>query len=263
MKSPLGSFAPIRGLRYGRLANVVLLTSVSSTNSLGRRVAERMIADDTDLPPTAFVTWNQTAGRGRAGRSWARIPGSLAVSTLIPWPEPEERVKLPLGFGIALARALSARFGVELRLKWPNDLVFDHQKLGGILVEASTVAEGSGYAIIGTGINVLTSRTDLDGAGFTEATSLACVAPGVSSLDGEEALLRVLGCVDEALGTFPADLPLAFETVSAHQPGDRIRVHEADRIVEGEFRGVTPLGFLRIETASGEEEILSGDVLSY
>jgi hypothetical protein len=82
-------------------------------------------------------------------------------------------------------------------------------------------------------------------------------------MESEDALVKVLDAIDEALSSFPDDLPSAFQTVSAHQPGDLLAVNEASRRIEGRFEGVTAEGFLRLSTARGEEEILSGDVLTY
>ena len=68
MTSPLGPLAPLGGRRYGRIANVILLEEVSSTNDVARALVEKMVEEDTDLLPTCVVARRQTAGRGRAGR---------------------------------------------------------------------------------------------------------------------------------------------------------------------------------------------------
>ena len=86
----------------------------------------------------------------------------MARLILAPWPEGPDRIHVPVAAGISLARSLSRAFGVQLRLKWPNDLLADRKRTAGILVEGRTLAEGAGYVVVGRGLNVGASRADLD-----------------------------------------------------------------------------------------------------
>jgi BirA family biotin operon repressor/biotin-[acetyl-CoA-carboxylase] ligase len=262
--SPLGARAPLSGRRFPYLANVVLFDAVPSTNDVGKAIAEKLLEDGTEIPPTVLATRRQTAGRGRGSRSWVS-PGDtgLALSLLLPWPEGPERVRLPLRVGIVLARGLSARFGIEVRLKWPNDLLVGRRKLGGILVEARAGADGEGYAVAGIGLNVRTARPMLDAEGLAEATSLAEAGVSASLLSHDDALSTLVEILDAGLSAPPFDLPAAFESVSAHRPGDRLTVLDAGRETEGAFLGVTADGFLRLGTTGGEERVVSGDIASF
>lgn len=132
--------------------------------------------------PCVLVAEQQDAGRGRLGRQWQSWPGaSLTVSIAWPWgTAPLEG--LSLAVGAALAEALDDR----VQLKWPNDLWFEHRKLGGILIE--TVAQGGSprALVLGVGLNVATPPADvgLPSAGLQQLdprwrapTALSTVAP--------------------------------------------------------------------------------------
>jgi BirA family biotin operon repressor/biotin-[acetyl-CoA-carboxylase] ligase len=263
-RSPLGSRAPLGGRRFTYLANVVLFESLPSTNDLGRWTAERLLAESTVIQPTAIVARRQTSGRGRGARTWSSIgEASLAISLILPWPDKPDRVRLPLRLGVVLARGLSSKFGIDVRLKWPNDLLVLGKKLGGILVEARAGAEGEGYAVAGIGLNVRATRAMLDAEQLPLATSLLIAGIPAAALGHEEVVSKVLEILDAGLSDPPADLAVAFAEVSAHKVGERITLADGGRETAGSFLGVTADGFLRLGTKGGEETVLSGDIASF
>ncbi len=105
--------------------------------------ARRLLADH---PAVVVSASSQSAGRGRHGRSWVTAPQALAVSVaFVPsWP-PETWPRLTLVAGLAAREAI----GGELRLKWPNDLIRDGAKVGGILTEADSAG-----VVVGLGVNL-------------------------------------------------------------------------------------------------------------
>jgi BirA family transcriptional regulator, biotin operon repressor / biotin---[acetyl-CoA-carboxylase] ligase len=127
----------------------------------------------------------QTAGRGRMGRQWiTQARAALTFSVLLrPSAVPSARRGwVPLLAGVAAAAALRAEAGVDARLKWPNDVLVNGAKVAGIL------AEQSGDAIVvGTGINVTTTREELPYG----ATSLALA--GAACTDRQRLLASLLG----------------------------------------------------------------------
>lgn len=259
--SPLGALAPLHGARFPRLSNVALLGEAGSTNDVARRYVERALEEGEELPPTAVVTTRQPKGRGRAGRSW-RLPDGkgLAVSLIVPWPEGPQRVRVPIVWGVVLARGLSRAYALDVRLKWPNDLVVGGAKLGGLLVEARA-AEGEGFAIVGIGLNVTAGAEDLDG--LPGATSLLLAGVSSEELEGEAPLVTLLGILDEAIDEGPADLAAEFARWTVHREGEPLRVTDAGRQVEGRYAGVTADGFLKLETPAGEKIVVSGDVTEF
>src|SRR5215471_13718811 len=131
----------------------------------------------------------QTAGRGRMGRTWTSPPyAALTFSLLLhPAVPPARRGWLPLLTGVAVATAVTEVTGVEARLKWPNDVLAGEGKLAGILAEAAGDA-----VVVGIGLNVSTELAELPSPrpGALPATSLR--AAGATALNREELLLAIL-----------------------------------------------------------------------
>ncbi len=262
--SPLGALAPLGGRVFSRLHNLIFLETTPSTNDFGKLIVEHMLDESEDIRLTAIIAGDQTAGRGRAGRSWTPLPGAVALSAIVPWPEGPGRVRLPVETGVLLARGLSAAFGLDVRLKWPNDLLVGRKKLAGLLVEARSNDEGEGWAVVGFGMNVFGSRADLDARALPDATSLEACGVAPVLLAGDAPLLEVLSIFDEGIGEPPAEsLPEAFASVSAHAKGDLLTVADGDRVRRGAFEGLTPEGFLRLATEDGDETLVSGDVVLF
>jgi BirA family biotin operon repressor/biotin-[acetyl-CoA-carboxylase] ligase len=262
--SPLGTLAPLGGRRFARVHNLVFVATTPSTNDLGKAIVERMLAESEEIRLTVIVAGEQTAGRGRAGRPWTPLPGALALSAIVPWPEGPGRVRLPVETGILLARGLSAAFGIDVKLKWPNDLLVERKKLGGLLVEARSNDEGEGWAVVGLGLNVRGTRAGLDAHSLRDAASLEACGVAPTLLEGDGPLESVLSILDEGIGECAeGPLPEAFAAVSAHAPGDLLTVADGARTHKGAFVGVTPEGFLRLATEGGDETLVSGDVVLF
>lgn len=262
--SPLGGLAPLGGKRFARIHNLIFVERTPSTNDLGKAIVQRMLDESEEIRLTVIVAAEQTAGRGRAGRPWTPLPGALALSALVPWPEGPGRVRLPVETGILLARGLSTAFGIDVRLKWPNDLLVERRKVGGLLVEARANDEGEGWAVVGLGLNVRGTREDLDARGLPAATSLEACGVAPTLLEGDEPLEEVLAILDEAIGEPVAEpLPEAFASVSAHAPGDLMTVDDGTRTHRGAFAGITSEGFLKLATEGGGETLVTGDVVLF
>lgn len=151
---------PTRWLGRG----AVVLDAVDSTN---RWMKERWIQGECRH---GAVVWadQQTAGRGRLGRTWDSPAGkNIYTSVLLEPPKARLTGILSLMAGVAAVQAVHHLTGLDARMKWPNDGVIGGKKFCGVLVEAGT--EPSPWAIVGIGINVL-GRPD---AQFPHATSLA------------------------------------------------------------------------------------------
>ena len=147
------AFAGWRVARFG---------AIDSTNEEARR---RAFAGDPGR--LWIVAEEQTAGRGRRGRSWASPRGNLYASALLIDPCPQ--VAAPqLGFvaGVALARAAEDLGAAGMRLKWPNDLVRDGAKCAGVLVEGATVSGNRLACVVGIGVNCLSAP---QGVGYPTA----------------------------------------------------------------------------------------------
>ncbi len=237
---------------------------LEETTSTNAEVAERFRAGAGE--GLVLVAEHQTAGRGRMGREWvAPARSSLTVSfLLVPEGVPAERWPwLPLLTGIASAAAVRRVAGVEVALKWPNDLLAaSGHKLGGILlerVERSPGAEGAdAAAVVGVGINCTQDRAELP---VPEATSLT-----LESGAPVDRLALLSALVEELRGLYEswrsgADLRPAYLELCA-TPGQDVRVAVPGGEVLGRAVDVDAGGRLVVRTEDGEEQHLgAGDVV--
>src|SRR5436190_1812835 len=202
-----------------------------------------------------LVAQEQTAGRGRRGKRWYSAPGAgVTFSLSVRIAKPAAGLSLVAGVGVA--RALRALGVSRAGLKWPNDLVVDGAKLGGILVETR-----GGLAVIGIGINC---RRD--------AALEARLRRPLASLDQfiaveRDRVIQIVGAsLLDALATFESQglepVRIEWERMHAHA-GERLRVRLANgRVLTGLARGLDRDGGLQLETRAGLRAVQSGRVLS-
>jgi len=246
---------------------VEIVAETGSTNAdlLARVPAPGRAAGDAALHgplhgPLLLVAESQTAGRGRAGRSWLSAPGaSLTFSLAWPFRAPLHRMAgLPLAVGVALAETLVA-LGVPVQLKWPNDLMKDGAKLAGILVETQSAADGATWAVVGCGMNLL-MPDELEAAIGRETAS----APWLAQMDRNTLLAQLLSRLCAALAEFDDTGFAAFtERWNALQAwrGQPVSILDHGAVQQqGLAAGVDDQGRLLLDTASGRVAVLSGDV---
>jgi len=262
--SPAGSFdlgAVEPGLVGTRFAGQVRhFRSVGSTSTLALEAAQAGAAGGV------WVADEQTAGRGRGGHQWHSIAGNgLYVSALVtPKLLLSEALLVPLATGLAAKAAIGKVTGLAIDIRWPNDLMLEEKKTGGILVEsASDTAPGEEprlrYAVIGVGINVNHEAFPPELAAL--ATSLR-IAGGLPYSREEllAALLRRLDGELNGLDAGAAGLLERFASASSWVRGKRVIVGE-----DGSYTGVTcgldARGFLQVQGDDGRlHTVLSGGV---
>jgi len=145
--------------------------TLPSTNDLAKELGSREAPEGT-----LVVAESQTKGRGRLGRAWESPPGlGLYVSLLLRPPlPPTEMPQITLAAAVAVVRALRRTTGVVPGIKWPNDLLVDGKKVGGILTEMETESDCIRHLVVGLGLNV--NNPDFPPPLNLIATSLARVA---------------------------------------------------------------------------------------
>lgn len=210
-----------------------------STNERARALAEM------GAPHGTVVTaGEQTAGRGRQGRSWTAAPGeALLTSAIVRDLEPRHAL-LPMIAALAVCEAVEEVAGVSCEIKWPNDVWLDRRKLSGILVEARPAA---GWAVVGIGLNTGVERFPPELEEI--ATSLRLDRP-------EQALDPLLAALD---GWLAADSPAILDAWRDRDAllGSSVRWQTG----EGVARGVDAAGSLLVDTASGDRVALgAGEV---
>ena len=238
------------------LKSVQVHPVIDSTNAeLLRQAAQGVSAG------TVCTAEQQTAGRGRRGRHWVSPFGrNIYLSVLWEYAAgPAALEGMSLAVGVAVARALSNCGVSNVRLKWPNDVLIGDAKLGGILLEMRSNADGVCQVVVGVGINVA----------MPEAASAAIDQPWVDiARDGEmpdrSRLLAAL--LDELLPL------LAQYEVSGFAPwrqswlaldayaGQPVVLSSGDQRQEGIAQGVDETGALRLETSAGIELFFGGEV---
>ncbi len=212
----------------------------------------------------------QSAGKGRRGRGWqAPLGGCLCLS--VGWRSQalaNSLSLLPLAAGVTIRQVLHALTGVEIGLKWPNDLVWQDRKLGGILVER-TMTDGSSHLVIGVGLNVdLPSSVkgmvsdwrggaaDLrEGTGGTMPSTTELAAAIVNGLWN---LLRAVESVQSSacLAAIPAQWSAA-DVLRERS----VRIQQHDGAWHGTAAGVDDDGALRVRLADGSiRRVVAGDV---
>jgi BirA family biotin operon repressor/biotin-[acetyl-CoA-carboxylase] ligase len=234
------------------------LDRVDSTNDEVRRMAEAGAA-----PGFVVLAGEQTGGRGRHGRVWASPPGNLYASVLLRVDGPlATSAQLSFVAGLALADALErhAPGDVQLRLKWPNDVLIGRAKVAGILLESAGKGNGAGPAcvIVGTGVNIVSypkgtpyPATSLAEEGFAAVTPRALLASYLGALDRWLKQWREAGF---------AEVRAAWRARSAGL-GEKIRLRLDREELFGRFVDVTPSGALLLDLETGgRREIAAGDV---
>lgn len=231
---------------------LVCLDRVGSTNDVVRRAGELGLT-----ARLAVFAELQTAGRGRAGRSW-QSPAGLGLTGSTLWQPPvsgERAGTLAQVAGIAAVRALGA-VGVGARLKWPNDVLIGEAKCGGILIEIAFEGDRVAVAVVGIGLNVLQRADDLPSTPYP-ATSIQ-LATG-RTVDRNLLAAELLTALAEGYERWLVDPLKDFDAWRAALStlGRRVTVQGRAGIA----RDVEPSGALVIERADGSVlRLLSGDV---
>ena len=214
---------------------------------------------------SVFLAEEQTAGRGRGAHSWesARSAGIYCSVVLRPALAPSEVLVLALAAGLAVRTAIEELHpGIDIDLKWPNDVLIAGKKVCGILAEMNAEATRVRYIVVGIGINVNQTAfpKELEG----EATSLRIVtgsdwsrveltAALLKSLDREYRLLIAQSGAQQSVLR-----RLAEQSSWVH--GKQVRVQGNGSTVEGTTEGLDERGFLRVRTPHGLQTVLSGTV---
>jgi len=133
---------------------IIFHESLDSTNTLAMELAEK-----GGHHGTAVIADRQIKGKGRLGRTWVSPPqGNIYMSVIVrPELEPKDATLLTIMSAISCARAIRNSTGLEVKIKWPNDLMVSERKLGGILTEMKSDQDRIVFAVIGIGINVSSS----------------------------------------------------------------------------------------------------------
>ena len=242
--------------RMGR--QIRYFSRIDSTNQYAKRIAEEGAPDGT-----LIIADEQTAGKGRSGRTWVTPPAEAIAFTLLLRPKlsPDRISMVTLVMGLAVTNAVNSLYGVSAGIKWPNDVVIKGRKLCGILTEMSAEVRQVNYIVIGVGINAnLTS--------FPEeireiATSLKLELG--RDINRAELIARVMAEFERLYAEFEAqgDLGAVMQEYNelCLNAGSKVRVLDPNGEYTGTSRGINSMGELLVETEDGQiQEVYAGEV---
>lgn len=169
---------------------LVWLPECASTNT----EAHRLVGENRATDGCAVLTDKQTAGRGQRGNQWEAAPGENLTVSVVWFPRflpATDQFQLSQAVALAVHDWAAGLLGPDpaLRLKWPNDLLFGSQKLGGILIENTLAGAMIQHSVVGVGLNV--NQREF---GVATATSLACLTARAYALPPLAA--RLLECLE-------------------------------------------------------------------
>jgi BirA family biotin operon repressor/biotin-[acetyl-CoA-carboxylase] ligase len=221
---------------------------VGSTNTVARELAEAGAPNGT-----VITADEQTAGRGRQGRTWTAPPGSALLFSALVRPLAKRHPLLPLAVPLAVCEtAERLRPGIECKVKWPNDVHLGGRKLAGILIEARPQEE---WAVLGIGLNLTITEDEFPEELRGRATSLFADgdAPAGTAEGARVALSEALErWVEADSGTI----------LAAWRERDTLLGREVSwERGSGVAEGIDERGYLLVRLADGERVALgAGDV---
>ncbi len=245
----------VSGRRAGRRVMVFLRTG--STNDVAWQCA---VSGEND--GLLVVADEQTAGRGRLGRTWVAKAEQSILCSLILLNMPAGSIdELTLRSGLAAARAIesalaAAGFTVRLEIKWPNDILFEGRKVAGILVERR-----GAHVVVGIGVNVAQAMGDFPADISAQATSLYQMTGSlVDRLRVVTELLRELeGHIAGSILAAASEWLAEWKSRCA-MLGSRVTVRMNDRVLAGLVLDIDPLQGLLIRDDMNAMHFLSAQV---
>jgi len=237
---------------------IIILNRVSSTNEYAR--------DQVDLHGAVILAEEQTAGKGRLGRSWISPPGQSILMTVVFLPEGEIRELLPLtlAVGVAVAEGIEGMSELTMNLRWPNDVFAGNRKISGILVESQLSGAEAVKLIVGIGVNVHQEAGDFPEGLRYPATSLRM--EGVDTRDRNQLVGSILNHLErrynQIIAGESARIISDWKTHS-DQLNTMVQYSREDTMWTGEFVDIDATGTAVVRDENGEEHYInSGDLYS-
>jgi BirA family transcriptional regulator, biotin operon repressor / biotin---[acetyl-CoA-carboxylase] ligase len=246
-------------------ARLCLLDVVADIASTNARVlaAERPVGE-----LVASLAEYQSAGRGRRGRRWLSAPGAgicLSVGGRLA-RAPADYAPLPTAVGVACAAALEGLGVPRIGLKWPNDLLLDGRKLGGVLIELRGEAQGPSTVAVGIGLNVQLGPAGLSAierAGGLPPADLARL-PEIAALGRNAVAAALIAAIADCLHGAPAGHGEAMQAGWRHRDvlwGRAVQIEGPGTQQAGIARGIDRSGALLLEGADGVcHRVTAGEV---
>jgi BirA family transcriptional regulator, biotin operon repressor / biotin---[acetyl-CoA-carboxylase] ligase len=221
------------------------------------------LASDNPSEGTIILAESQTKGRGRLGRHWVspRYKGIYFSLMLKPKIPPSQAAVLTLLAAVSICEAVKAATGITCSIKWPNDILVNNKKLGGILTELEAELDRVNFVIIGIGINVNNEPGEL----LRGAVSLKSLSNSQKKVDRLELLREILRKIESNYFLFQEKKAAAIlEKWKSYSLtlGQRVKISSSRAQVQGRAVAIDIDGGLLVEKDSGGlQKFMSGDVL--
>jgi BirA family biotin operon repressor/biotin-[acetyl-CoA-carboxylase] ligase len=241
-------------------AVIHLYETCASTNDLAKGLAQQGAREGT-----VVIADEQTGGRGTKGRAWFSPRNRGIYMSVILRPATGDVSLLPLLAGVAAAEAVRSSVGLEAGLKWPNDVVWNGKKIGGILCESEFVGDETRFVILGIGLNVSQSRKDFPAAIRPRAASLRMILK--KDIDRERLEQSLFERLDWWYGKFVsgerAEILRAFEAKFIFPIGKVLIVRTERETLAGTFRGFDSRARMILEKDDGEFLLSPAEILGF
>lgn len=202
---------------------------------------------------TLVAAGHQTAGRGRQGRTWTDQPGHALLFSLVLRPplEPDSIGTISLLAGTVLTTACREVAAADATCKWPNDVLVNGRKAGGILAEARVAVSSVEFIVVGIGVNLGSPPSDV---------------PNAAAVDADDEMLLTAFLHGFARGYRPSNESFGHDVVGSYRGvcstlGTRIRARTTDgKVVEGHAVDIDETGALVVRVGDAVERVRFGEV---
>jgi BirA family biotin operon repressor/biotin-[acetyl-CoA-carboxylase] ligase len=249
-----------------------LIQTNLTTSVLGKNIEHYTWTESTNIDAwklidegidegTVIVTDKQTDGKGRAGREWISVSGKSLTASIIlkPGIDSHQSGWFPILAGIAIVNALS-KLGLIVKLKWPNDIIVNNKKLGGILCESRVRGKTLEWVVIGIGLNINEQNNELP----TELNATSFFTEKLASVQRELVLAKIINHLEQLYIEFRLNKKInhlmELWTDHCNHVNKTVRFEIDNKTLTGEFMGINSHGSAIIKTNGNEKIYTSGDI---
>lgn len=227
--------------------DILYFTDIESTNNFAKQVA------DEAEEGTVIVAETQKSGRGRLGRNWQSPRGGINLSVILkPNISLDNAARLTLMAGLAVANTIRS-FGLDARIKWPNDVLINGKKVSGILTEVNAEMEQIEFIVVGIGINANVDINEFPPGIKEKATSLKKeLGRDISRITFVQKLLyefeqQYINFKTQKFSHILAEWINLSDTI-----GKEVAIMTPSKIIEGKAIGITDTGAISVLTKEGK-----------
>ncbi|MFA5604352.1 MAG: biotin--[acetyl-CoA-carboxylase] ligase [Dehalococcoidales bacterium] len=232
---------------------IVIYPQLESTMEIAKIAASKGVPEGT-----VIVAEEQTSGKGRLDRIWISPKGCISLSIIL-YPDIKHLPSLVMVASVAIIRTIKKITGIKATIKWPNDILINSKKVGGILIEGTIQHINVGYAVIGVGLNV-----DFNIKDYPEIEDIATTLSDekgkyISRID----IIRTFLVEFEKLYLLADDTSIVYREWRENMDtiGKKISAKSGNDVYEGIVENVAEDGSLIIKTPDGETiNFTAGDV---